>query len=205
MNIKIILSHIIARVPTNYLRVNLYKYILSYKIKNSKIGYGTVIAVKEFDISGSYVGKNNTFYGPIEVKIKDNCKISDGNNFHCGYWLNKDELKNAKLSLLGNVNITSNHYFDISGGISIGKDSWVAGRSSQFWTHGAGQRPQGIIIDEGCYIGSSAKFVQNINIGKFNTVSLGAIVCKSFKEEKILIAGCPAQIKKHNYSWIENK
>ena len=33
-------------------------------------------------------------------------------------------------------NIISGHYFDLSGSISIGKHSWIAGYGSQFWTHG---------------------------------------------------------------------
>ena len=204
MLLKKIAPHIISKIPTNFLRVTLYNKVLGYKIKNSKIGYGTVISVKDFEVSDSYIGKKNIFYGPIKVSIKDNCRISDHNEFHCGYWLNENELEKANLYLLGEVNITSKHFFDLSGGISIGKGSWIAGRSSQFWTHGAGQRPEGINIGNECYIGSSVKIIQGVNISHSNTIAIGSIVNKSFTKRDTLIAGCPAIEKKQNYKWKNN-
>ena len=85
---------------------------------------------------------------------------------------------------------------DATGGFILKDFSRIAGRSSQFWTHG-GQRPETTItINEKCYIGSGVLFAQGVSIAENTFVGLGSVVVDSFDEPDVLLFGHPAQIVK---------
>lgn len=199
-----IVSKCVSFLPTSWLRIFCYNRIFNYKITNSRIGFGSVINVAECKIDGAYIGKFNQFTGPMMIDICNAVTISDNNQFRCGYWLDENEQKKAKLYLQENVNVTSEHYLDTSGGISIGANTWVAGRGCQLWTHGAGRRPKGIHIGSDCYIGSAVLFSPGSTLGDRVTVAIGAVISKSVYENDILLAGCPALVKKTDFYWNNN-
>jgi acetyltransferase-like isoleucine patch superfamily enzyme len=199
-----VLSKCISLLPTSRLRVFSYNLIFNYKITNSQIGFGSVINVAECRIDGASIGRFNQFTGPMKIEFFHGVTISDNNQFRCGYWLSIEEKKNANLYLQANVNITSEHYFDVSGGISINNNSWVAGRACQFWTHGAGLRPKGINIGSDCYIGSAVLFSPGSELNNRVTVAIGTVLSKPINESEVLLAGCPAIVKKRDFYWKNN-
>jgi acetyltransferase-like isoleucine patch superfamily enzyme len=181
-----------------------YNAIFNYKITNSSLGFGSVINVAECSIDGASIGRFNQFTGPMKINISDKVKISDNNQFRCGHWLDANERERAVLLLQAGVNITSDHYFDISGGVNICSNSWVAGRGCQFWTHGAGLRPKGIVIGSDCYIGSAVLLSPGSILENRVTVAIGAVISKPIFDSDVLLAGCPAVVKKSDFYWKNN-
>lgn len=191
----------IAWIPVNALRVLLYKLVFGYDIKNTKIGLGTVIYVSHFKSESALIESGNNFIGPIKVILSRGVRIAKNNSFRAGFWLTQEQQNGACLVLREGANITSSHYFDLNGGIQIGKNSWVAGWGSQFWTHGGGQAPRGIVIGDNCYISSGALFSPGVTIAEESTIALGCVITKTFSCANNLIGGNPAKVIKENYSW----
>jgi len=191
-----VLAQIVAYVPLGFLRVFLYSKLFSYELHNVSIGYGTYINVRKLIARNSYIGRFNRFRGPVTVILRDGVKIADGNKFIAGEWASEFNKEEIKFIAERSVNITSDHYFDLNGGMVIGEETWVAGRGSQFWTHGAGMAPEPIDIGARCYIGSASRFVQGVVIGDGNLIGIGSVVNKCFKSNSNLIVGVPASIKR---------
>lgn len=181
--------------------------LLGYKIEGSKIGFGTIIAVDEARIESCKVGPFNLFMGPMKVRIHHSASIGNRNEFVCGYWVLREEYKNAhylrSIEICDGALITSRHYFDLSGSLLLGERSWIAGIGSQFWTHGAGVRERDIRIGADCYIGSAVRFSPGACIGDQVVVAMGSVVSGVIPESNALVGGVPAKVLKSEYNWKE--
>ncbi len=200
--VRYFIAIVISRLPLSFLRVFFYNIIFGYRIKESKVGYGTIIDVDDAFIYKSNIGKFNRFVGPMEIKIDEYSKIGSYNIFECGSWTKQipDNKYKRKLEIGKNTLITGFHYFDIAGWFLLSCNSWIAGRSSEFWTHGAGVKDRDIKIGKDCYVGSAVKFVPGSEIGDSTLVGLGSVVTKKFNDH-LMIAGVPAKIIKEKYNW----
>lgn len=205
---KLVIATIISLIPLNILRIFLYRLLLKYDIcLTAKIGILTIIAVEKVTIKNSRIGKINRFVGPFSLKIDEGANIESRNEFLCGDWVledrfnNSNYLRNCKIGK--NTLITTLHYIDTVGGFELQDNSWIAGRNSQFWTHGAGEVDRAIIIGQGCYVGSAVRFAPGAVIANNNIISLGSVVTKKFYAENTLIGGVPAQVLRENYNWQE--
>lgn len=208
--VKLAIAHLIGIMPTNFLRISLYKLIFNYRIKKSFIGWNTIIAVDTVELNECRINGHNKFIGPMHIIIRKGASIGKGNTFNCGWWTQKDRFKSAKykchLELGVNARISFDHYFDVAGAIILQENAWIGGCGSQFWTHGGiGFTYRDIIIGEDCYIGSAVRFSAGSSIGKNSIVGLGSIVTKTFEKENVLIAGQPAKILRENYDWKAKK
>ena len=65
-------------------------------------------------------------------------------------------------------------------------------------TNGMTESP---IIGDNCFIGTGAKLIGNITIGNDIAIGANSVVNKSFKEDKITIAGVPARKISNNSSY----
>lgn len=199
MKTKIILLKIIKYIPLSSIKVLLLRKLFGYAIgKNVKIGKSIVNCEKVTIGDDVYIADNNVF-SCKEILIGNSTKIHSGNVFQ----------GNTSFSIGDNSRIINNHYFDLWNPIEIGDNSWVAGKSSQFWTHGSlhtkiGDKDLSIHIGSNVYIGSNCSFAPGTQIGAINLVGLGSVITKVFNEEKMVIAGNPAQIVKQNIDWREN-
>jgi acetyltransferase-like isoleucine patch superfamily enzyme len=204
--LKIALAFLIGLLPLNVLRVNGYR-LLGYQIQNSRIGFGTVIAVDEAVIESSRIGPFNLFAGPVKIHVHRGASIGNRNEFICGYWTLRQEYKDAqyarRLEVCENALITSRHYFDLSGALVLGERSWIAGIDSQFWTHGAGVKERDISIGADCYIGSAVRFSPGSSIGDHVIVAMGSVVSGPIPETNALVGGVPAKVLKSDYDWKE--
>jgi acetyltransferase-like isoleucine patch superfamily enzyme len=204
--LKIILAALISLLPLNGLRVFGYR-LLGYDIRDSKIGFGSIIAVDEVSMESCKVGPFNFFIGPMKVHIHQGASIGNRNEFVCGYWVLRDEYKNAhylrSLEICDDALITSRHYFDLSGSLILGERSWIAGIGSQFWTHGAGVKERDIKIGTDCYIGSAIRFAPGSAIGDRVVVAMGSVVSGALPESNALVGGAPARVLKSDYNWKE--
>ncbi len=76
---------------------------------------------------------------------------------------------------------------DLWNDISLGNNTWIAGRGSQFWTHGSihtklGNKYLSIILKDNIYVGSSCCFAPGVIIENANLIGLGSVITKSFLE-----------------------
>jgi acetyltransferase-like isoleucine patch superfamily enzyme len=201
---KLILALLISLFPFNGLRVLGYN-LLGYKIQGARIGFGTIIAVEEAVIQSCKIGPFNIFVGPMKVHIHRGASIGNRNEFVCGYWVLRDEYRNAQylrsLEICDDALITSRHYFDLSGSLVLGERSWIAGIDSQFWTHGAGVRERDIRIGSDCYVGSAVRFSPGASIGDHVVVAIGSVVSGALPENNALVGGVPAKVLKSDYNW----
>lgn len=204
-----IFAVLISLLPFNSLRCLLYKVLLGYRIEGSRIGWGTLIVTETFTIQNASMGRFNQFAGPMHVAIHNGAGIGSRNTFVCGDWTAAKSLKEKNyersLEIGQKTLITNNHFFDIAGRFHLGNESWIAGRDSQFWTHGADIIDRNIIIGESCYLGSAVRFAPGSGIGDNVIVGIGSVVTARFEVSNALIAGVPAKIIKENYDWKQKK
>lgn len=202
--LKIIVAVLIGLLPLNGLRVLGYR-LLGYQVQGARIGFGTIIAVDEAVLEACRIGPFNLFAGPMKVHIHRGASIGNRNEFVCGYWVLRDEYRDAhylrRLDVCEDALITSRHYFDLAGSLHLGERSWIAGIDSQFWTHGAGVMDRDIRIGSDCYIGSAVRFAPGSSIGDHVVIAMGSVVSGDIPEGNALVGGVPAKVLKSNYNW----
>lgn len=199
--LKLLAAVLMGLLPLNFLRVFGYR-LLGYKINGAKIGFATVIAVDEAEIRACKIGMGNLFTGPMKMAIGDGAMIGHLNIFSCGYWTTRPEYAEAgyerELLIGRDCLVTSQHYIDLAGRFELGNGSWIAGFSSQFWTHGAGTTDREIRVGERSYLGSAVRFAPGTSVGDDSIVAMGSVVTKKFRDDRVLVGGVPAKMIKEN-------
>jgi len=207
--LRVVLGYLIGFLPFNKVRCFFYRIIFGYQIHRAYIGWRVIIVVDHAKLFDCRIEARSRFIGPVNITIQKGASIGKGNTFICGWWVKDVQFNEVdykrELKIEENTRISSSHYFDIVGSVILGKDSWIAGKDSQFWTHGAGVTNRNIIIGERCYIGSAVRFAPGSSIGNNTIVGLGSVVTKNFKNENVVIAGHPAKILRENYDWKTKK
>ena len=187
------IAFFISIVPFNILRIFLYKTLLGYNISyTSKIGIGTIVAISTVQINKVSIGRFNKFIGEFDLIVRENTHIGNSNEFVC----TSGSSGEAFCTIEGKVHITNNHFFDASGGLTIKDFTRIAGRGSQFWTHGGQRKKTAIVINEKCYVGSAVRISQGVEIAKNSYIGLGSVVVDTFNLPNVLIFGNPARIIK---------
>lgn len=194
----------VSVLPLNGLRVLGYRS-LGYDIRDSRIGLGTIIAVDSASIHGARIGPLNLFLGPIAVVVEPGATIGNRNEFSSGAWVTEARYAGSgyarSLHIGAGATITCRHFFDVAGSLRLGDRSWVAGLSSQFWTHGAGASERDVEIGTDCYIGSVARFAPGSSIGNNVLVAMGSVVSGPLVVDDALVGGVPAKVLKDHYDW----
>lgn len=199
MQTKTIILKVVKYIPFNFLKVFLLKKIFGYSIgKNVKIGK-TIVNCNKVTIGDNVYIADKNFIACNELLIGSNTSIHSGNII----------LGSANFSIGTNSKIINDHYFDLYNDIEIGNNTWIAGKGSQFWTHGSihtkvKTKKLAIIIKNDIYIGSRSLFAPGAYIENENLIGLGSVVNKSFIESKTIIAGNPASVVKQNIDWRIN-
>lgn len=184
---------IISTIPINILRIILYNILMRYKISySSKVGLGTILSTNTVIINKANIGRFNKIIGEFDLTIDEHTNIGNSNEF-----VNTAESRGSAFCKIGKkVHITNNHFFDASGGLTIKNFTRIAGRGSQFWTHGGQKEKCEIVINEKCYIGSAVRISQGVEISKNTFIGLGSVVTRTFEKPNVLIFGNPAEIVK---------
>lgn len=199
MKAKTILLRIIKYIPISLLKVFMLKKLFNYSIgKNVKIGR-SIINCKKVTIGDNVYIANGNVFSCYEVKIGNNTMIHSGNVF----------LGGSSFTIGNDSRIINNHFFDLWNDIHIGNNTWIAGKNSQFWTHGSihtklNNKDLSIVLKDNIYVGSSSCFSPGVKIAAINLIGLGSVVSKSFTEEQTIIGGNPAVIVKQNIDWRKN-
>ncbi len=198
MKIKVFCLKVIKYIPNSFLKVFLLKKLFGYKIgKNVKIGKALINCNKVIIGDDVLIADRNNF-SCSQISIGNNTKIHSGNSF----------LGKGSFIIGNNSRIINDHYFDLWNNISIGDNTWIAGKNSQFWTHGSihtkTNKDLSIVIEDNIYIGSSAKVAPGVKIASINVVGLGSVVIGHFDDSKTIIMGNPAKIVKKDIDWRIN-
>ncbi len=202
--LRLALAVAISFLPTSTLRCACYRLFFGYSISNSVIGLGTVIVVQELTLQGCKIGRFNRFLGPMRVSVGPSADIETHNIFDCGEWTadaKHADLYDRRLIVEANARITNHHFFDVAGCFHLGQGSWIAGRGSQFWTHGVNVTDRNIYIRNHCYIGSAVRFAPGSGVGDNVIVGIGSVVTKAIEASNALISGFPAQVVKLGRGW----
>lgn len=194
-----ILLKIIVRIPSNALRVWFYRNVKKYTIgDNVTIGKKTIISCKEVEIGNNVkIDKNNAIACSV-FKIGNGSAVLSGNVIS----------GTSSFSMGSDSRIINDHFFDLWHPIVLGDRTWVAGKKSQFWTHGSLHtktgKDLGITIGDDVYIGSSCLFAAGSQVASNNLIGLGSVVSGIFNDSDTVIAGNHAQVVKRNVNWREN-
>lgn len=200
----LVAATLISILPFNALRCGLYRLVFGYTIQNSRIGFGSVISVSSAILDHCSIGHFNRFLGPMSVSVGLRADIESHNVFDCGDWAADDEHANRygrTLTVGEEVFITNHHFFDVAGNLSIGAGTWIAGRGSQFWTHGVNVTDRDVSIGKKCYIGSATRFAPGSGVGDNIIVGIGSVVTKRVEASSALVAGFPAKVVKEGRGW----
>ena len=208
MRRRFYIALVISLIPSRLVRILLYRSMLRYRISlRAKIHFGVVIAVPRATIGAAEIMKFNRFEGLFELVVEDGAIVGPFCNVDNGDWiLELRQLKADRLpscTIREGSRITATNYIDVSDDFELGEASWIAGRGSCFWTHGAGIVGK-CIIGSHCYVGSGVQFAPGTRVGNHSVVALGSVVTEQFDREYVMIAGMPARIIKENYDWSKH-
>jgi len=198
IGMKRMLFFVIKRIPFNSLRVFIYKYFFKYKIGiNVKIGR-CVINAKRVTIGNNVMIRDDNHIACKTLKIGKNVSIHSGNRF----------MGTANFTIGDNSRIINNHFIDLYNNVTIGSNSWLAGKNSQIWTHGSISTKQGkkldVEIGDHVYIASNVNIAPGVKISDVNLVGLASVVTQSFNESETIILGNPSKVVKNNIDWRKN-
>jgi acetyltransferase-like isoleucine patch superfamily enzyme len=196
-----LLSRMVAFVPASGLRRWLYEWCFGYSLEGALVGFGTIIDVREFDAPGARIGRFNRFHGPMTVKIGRSTVIGDRNTFMCPEWAEGSPGFIGTLNFGENCLLTGLHFMDVAGSVTMGDWSWLAGRGTEVWTHGAGSAENTVSIGRRSYVGSACRFAPGSSVGDGCLVAMGSVVSTRLDASDALIGGVPAKVLKQPYSW----
>ena len=126
----------------------------------------------------TYIGRSNLFECGVTAARADKA--------HMGY--------TRKLKIGAECLFSEDHFFDVYGTVTIGDGSWIAGRGSQFWTHGASVQDRDITIGQRCYVGAMTGFAPGGAIADDVVVAMGGIVAGRVEASNVVIGGVPARV-----------
>ena len=156
---------------------------------NVKIGMSIILADNVTIGDNVLIGNFNLIW---RLKV---LKLESGSRIHALNWITGG--RKGSFILGANSSVSVSHYLEASGGIVIGENTIVAGRSSQFFTHGITpsnlNKTDSIRIGNWCYVGSASKFTPGSELSNYCFLGMGTVVTKKFTNEYKLIAGVPAR------------
>jgi acetyltransferase-like isoleucine patch superfamily enzyme len=196
----------IAIIPFNNLRILLYRLLLGYKIdwsckigifnyldctyaklsESSSIGIFNYIHTEKLTMQNSGIGRLNKIKFLKSLKMEPKSVIRSRNVIlgTAGFFSPYSDVFNFEIG--ENSLITSNHYFDCTANIKIGKNVVFGGINSQVWTHGFDKNRAMILgsvkIQDDIYIGSNVIILQNVRIVSDVSIGAGCVVSKDIFE-----------------------
>lgn len=202
--VRVLVATLISWLPVGALRRALLRLCLGYTIDaTARVEMFAVLAVARASLGArSTVGRFTKFAGPFVLTIEDGARIGPDNVITCGHFAidpKKGDQGFVRSCRLGRDSlVTASHFIDASGGFELGEHAWIAGRGSQFWTHGAGAGGSPITIGARTYVGSAVRFAPGAAVGDDTLVSLGSVVTQAFTASHVLLGGVPAKVLREN-------
>jgi len=144
--------------------------------------------------AGARIGHFNVFRDLESVSLHSGAVIGQWNWVSAARPLRKLPDSSPTLSIGMEAALTSRHYLDCSGGVSIGDFSTIAGVRSTFVTHGIDwkqnrQSVRSISVGRYCLIGSNATLCPGASVPDRTIVGMGSVVGTELNEGDALWAG----------------
>lgn len=215
---KFVIGIVLFLFPTKFARLILFFLKNVHISKSSHVGFSLLLVDELILEEGASIGslnlikcsslklKKNAFIrhlniikGLFDIIIEEKGEINRNNTIVNS--LDIEELRKvyskSVLDIGYNAIIGVNHFMDLTGSVSLGANSIIAGRSSELWTHGYYHAKKGskrwmirgnIQIGDNCYIGSHVIINYGCTICSGATVGAGAIVSKDIDEAGAYVA-----------------
>lgn len=139
-------------------------------------------------------GTSHKIYSIKVTEIKDNNKITIGNNFYQTGFLKIDFANNSNL----NFEIGDNCMFGQNINFMLGDFHKIIDLKTSEQTN---KSKSGIKIGNHVWIARDVKVLKDISIPNNTIIATQSLVTKSFTEENTLIGGVPAKILKQDVTW----
>ena len=158
--------------------------------EKSKIGHFNLFKIDNMKLSKQSIIKNlNYFKGPITVDIGKKSKIGRLNKFTRAY--SPVTYGESFFCIKDGTGITYANFFDLTCSITLGNNSQIAGKGTQFWTHGYMHANEGIerirvdgeiIIGDNVYIGSRCVFNPGVKVANAINIGGNSVISKDLTE-----------------------
>ena len=188
----------ISLIPINSLRIFLYRKVLGYNI-----GTGVVIKRSILKAKKVVIGNQVTILARNVISCNE-LHIGEGSSI-----LERNRITGTTSFIMGKGSrVINDHFIDLSADVTFGNNTWLAGKSSQIWTHGSLHTKTGkdlsVTIGDHVYIGSGVLIAPGVKIAISNLIGLGSVVSTSFLTERTVIAGNPSKVVKEDVDWQKN-
>lgn len=188
--------------PLRIARRIMYSLLPGYTIaRDASIGWRACIDVDSMVLEpSSVIGSRASLRGPIRVHLEKNAQIGPGSTVECTVLPGTTRDDDGILRLGSGAVVVANHYIDASGGVFIGRHTWIAGRGTQVWSHGLGVAERSVTIGDYCYVGTACRIAPGCVLGNANVVAMGSVLAGDHSAVSwSLLAGVPATIVRHPY------
>lgn len=151
----------------------------------ARIGAGNVVSCRRLVLrDDSYIESLNFFRGPFSVLLKPGGAVGKTN--HVKRSSTPITYGPAQLRVGSSAKITTGHTLDLTRSIFLGAFSIVAGKGSQFWTHGYYHTPdpsgrfrvdgaisigRNVYIGSACVVGAGVRVAENVMVGAHSAVT----------------------------------
>jgi acetyltransferase-like isoleucine patch superfamily enzyme len=195
---------VIASFPHSRLKLSLLR-VLGWEIsKGAYFGSNFVYGLDHCSLGeNTSIGNLNVFRNVKKLNLKQDALIGNLNWFSAEKTLEyASNLSFGEVHLSEGASITNRHYFDISGSLSLGTFSTIAGIRSTFLTHSIDLKEnkqvcRQILVGKYCFLGGDSKFLPGVSIPDYVVIGIGSVVLTKTKIDSLtLVAGNPAGVKK---------
>jgi len=165
------------------------------------VGPILLLTVRRFDVRAeAAIAFGSTFRNLDVVQVAESATIGSWNWITAAPMFTPFNAGRGEGSLVLGASsaITSRHYLDCTGGITIGRLTTVAGVRSTWFTHRINlaesvQFSAGIRVGDHCFTSSGVQVGPGVTVANNSVVAMGAVVTKSLGREGRLYGGVPAR------------
>lgn len=187
------------------LRRLLYRRLLGWEIHSTaRVGLSLIDAATVRLGPGSRIGHFTVFRNLAKLELHSYATVGNWNWCSSAAMFDSDsaEIDGRQpfrgLTIGAHSAITSRHYVDCSGGVTIGQFSIVGGVRSTVLSHQIDfdrsiQTTRPVSIGDYCFVSSNVSITPGSHIPSRSVVAMGSVVVGVLSEEGMLYAGIPAR------------
>lgn len=188
---------VLANLSFMFLPSILKKLLL--KLIGYRVSWSSFIGFSYLNIFGDIVLGDYTRISSFNYLNTHVLHLNKGSKLGSFNWIAGKSLKNGLI--MGKCSsIRRFHYLDTTGGISLGANSIIAGRSTVMFTHGLSpvnlDLVSSIKIGDWVYVGARSNFLPGVNVADGIFIGMGSTVVGSLESEYSVYASDKAKYLK---------